>query len=321
MPNNSHIKRILVVHFSQTGQLDKVLTSVVSPLVGDPGVQLDYLKLEPVKPYPFPWPFITFINAFPEAIHEKGCALTPFPAVVNNEYDLIIIGYQVWYLAPANPVIEFLNSPEAARLLKDKPVVTVIACRNMWLMAQERMKYYLQRLNARLVGNIALVDKAGSGPSFLSTPLWMFTGKKGPYPFGIPAAGVGDDDIEAAKRFGYAIQTAFKDDHTLDENLFRGLGAVKINTNQIASEKIATRSFKIWGKLFLLFGKPDNPIRKILALVYAAFLLTMILTVVPINFLLKKLLAPLLRTRNEKLKEYYAQPSGEQYDKCNPGQG
>lgn len=320
MPNNNHIKRILVVHFSQTGQLHKVLESVVSPLLADQGFRLDSLELEPVEPYPFPWPFITFINAFPEAIHEKGCALKRYGSVVNEDYDLIIIGYQVWYLAPANPVIEFLKSPEAARLLRDKPVVTVIACRNMWLMAQERMKYHLQQLKARLVGNIALVDKAGSGPSFLSTPLWMFTGKKGPYRFGIPAAGVGDDDIEAAKRFGLAIRSAFKENHTLDETLFRGLGAVKINTNQIASEKIATRSFKIWGKLFLLFGKPEHPVRKILALVYAAFLLTMILTVVPINFLLKKLLAPLLRARNEKLKEYYARPSGEQCDKYHPGQ-
>lgn len=304
-------KRILVVHYSQTGQLDRVVKSIAAPLQASSLCELSYLNLVPVKPYPFPWPFFTFINAFPEAAHEKGCELVAIPKDLVRQYDLVIIGYQVWYLAPANPITAFLQSAEAEIILKDTPVITAIACRNMWLMAQEKVKKHLQRLQGKLIGNIALVDKAGAAMSFLATPIWVLSGSQGPYPLGIPNAGVNNEDIENSRRFGDAIVKRFEDQGALDETLLQGLNAVQVDVRLIATEKIATKSFFIWGKLFLLCGSPDKLPRKILALVYAAFLILMILTVVPINFLFKKLLAPFSKERDAKARRYFAAPSGE----------
>jgi len=304
-------KKILVIHYSQTGQLDRTVQSVAAPLEASTCCDVEYLNLQPNQAYPFPWPFITFINAFPEAVHEKGCALEPIPASLTKKYDLVILGYQVWYLAPSNPITAFLKTKEAETILGDTPVITVIACRNMWLLAQERVKKHLLRLNANLIGNIALVDKAGAGFSFLSTPIWMFSGSKGPYPLGIPNAGVDPLHIQAAQRFGDALTERFENETNLDCSVFLGLGAVKINTGLIASEKIATRSFYLWGKLFLWCGAPNNLPRKLLAIVYAAFLIALIVTVVPITYLLKKLLSPLTRKRDEALRKYYSAPSGE----------
>jgi hypothetical protein len=283
-------KRVLVVHYSQTGQLHKVVTSILTPLKSQPGIEVDQLRLEPVEDYPFPWPFMRFINTFPEAAHERGCALKPFALVTA-----------------------FLKSAEAERLLANTPVVTVIACRNMWLMAQEKVKTHLARLNARLVGNIALVDEAGTAASFISTPLWVLTGKKGPFPLGIPAAGVAEAEITGASRFGVAIRQGLTNDR-LDETLLQGLGAVQINERLIASEKVGTRSFYLWGKLFLAAGGPDAWLRKPLTIAYALFLLTLILTVVPITSILKRLFAPLMRNRIARQKAYFAQPSGEAKD-------
>jgi hypothetical protein len=45
--------------------------------------------------------------------------------VVNKKFDLIIFGYQVWYLTPSIPIISFLKSGFAENILKDTPVVTV----------------------------------------------------------------------------------------------------------------------------------------------------------------------------------------------------
>ena len=304
-------KKILIVHYSQTGQLFRTAKSVATPLEESELCEVEYLSIEPETPYPFPWPFIRFINTFPEAVHEKGCELKAIPEDKVKKYDLVIIGYTVWYLAPSTPITAFLQSKEAETILSDTPVITVIACRNMWLLAQEKVKKHLIRLNAKLVGNIALTDKGGAGFSFLSTPIWMLSGSKGPFPLNIPNAGVDEGEINSASRFGEAIINRLKSDSPMDETVLRGLGAVKINVNLAASEKIATRSFKIWGKLFLLFGDHTSPARKPLAILYSAFLILMILTVAPINVLLKKLLSPFTKKRNEELRKYFAAPSGE----------
>jgi len=306
-----------MVHYSQTGQLHKVVSSILAPLESQPAIHIDQLRLEPVEDYPFPWPFIRFINTFPEAAHERGCALKPFNLPSDEPYDLVILAYQVWFLAPSIPVTAFLKSSAAEYLLANTPVVTVIACRNMWLMAQEKVKAHLTRLNARLVGNVALVDEAGTAASFISTPLWMLTGNKGPFPLGIPAAGVAETEINSAARFGVAIRKGLASDAALDETLLQGLGAVQINERLIASEKVGTRSFYIWGKLFLAAGKPSAWLRKPLTIAYALFLLTLILTVVPVTSILKRLFAPLMKARIARQKAYFAQPSGEGRDKLN----
>ena len=67
-------------------------------------------------------------------------------------------------------------------------MVTLIGCRNMWLMAQEKVKAKLTELGARLIDNIALTDACGTAASFLATPLWMFTGRQKPYAW-VPRAG------------------------------------------------------------------------------------------------------------------------------------
>lgn len=287
----------------------------MAPLAQSNSIHIDYLRLEPMEDYPFPWPFIRFINTFPEAAHECGCELKPLDIQKDVTYDLVILAYQVWFLAPSIPVMAFLKSAAAEQLLGGASVVTVIACRNMWLMAQEKMKMHLTRLNAHLIGNIALVDEAGTAASFISTPLWMLTGKKGPFRLGIPAAGVSEDEIKNASRFGFALRDRLDSSTPMDASVLYGLGAVRINPNLIASERVGTRSFYLWGKLFLAVGKPDAWVRKILTILYALFLVTLIVTVVPITSLVKRLLAPLLRERILRQRTYFALPSGESRDK------
>ncbi|HEY7885678.1 MAG TPA: dialkylresorcinol condensing enzyme [Cellvibrionaceae bacterium] len=312
MQDSGKQKRVLVVHYSQTGQLDRVAQSVVAPLEACESVQVDFLPLRPQQDFPFPWPFIRFINAFPESNYQVPCALALQTEHLAERYDLVVLAYQVWYLAPSIPVSSFLQSDLAARLLADTPVVTVIACRNMWLQAQERVKIHLARLGAPLVGNMVLVDAAGSIASFFATPLWVLTGRKGPHWFGlVPPAGVDEQEISAAHRFGDAIVARFMADQPLDETLWQGLAAVQVNDKLILSEKIANRSFFLWGKLFFAIGGPDAKLRQPLAMLYAVFLVLMLVTVVPLTALLKLLFAPLLKKRIAQQKRYYAWPSGE----------
>lgn len=305
------MRQVLVVHYSQTGQLNRLVQSVCAPLLQRDDIQVDFLALEPAQPYPFPWPFLSFFRIFPETVLMRPQPLLPLAVDADKRYDLVILAYQVWFLSPSLPVTSFLASAEAQRLLRDTPVVTLIGCRNMWLMAQEKIKVQLRALGAHLIDNIALTDACGTAASFLATPLWLFTGRQKPYSW-VPRAGIADAEIEAASRFGEAMAHRLSaDDLPLELPMLSGLGAVRIDEKLIASEKVGNRSFKVWSRLLMAMG-PQQSLRRAAGLVvYIVFLICLIITVVPISALLKRLLAPLFKARIQREKAYFAGPSGE----------
>jgi hypothetical protein len=305
--------RVLVVHYSSpSGQLNDVIRNLTGPLEGGAGVELRHLVLRPKRAYPFPWPVLRFFDTFPETIYLDPPELEPLGLAGGERFDLVILGYQVWFLSPSLPTTAFLKSPEAQALLRDTPVVTVIACRDMWLMAQERVKELLAACGAKLVGNVVLVDEGGSVGSLLATPLWMMTGKRGPRWGGlIPRAGVKPEQIKASRRFGERIASVLARAGALDAGLLQGLGAVKVNTRLIATEKAARRSFLAWGALLRLLGKQGAWQRQPVVLFYIFFLIALLITVLPLSALLKTLTAPLLRGRIAAQQAYFSQPSGE----------
>ena len=308
------MRKVLVINYSQTGQLTRIVNAIIAPMQKSDEIELEYLTIKPKEDYPFPWPFFRFFHVFPETVKMTPQALEPIDTnIVNNtdDYDLIILSYQVWFLSPSRPISSFLQSDEAKQIFKDKAVVTVIGCRGMWLNAQEKVKGLLNQLQAKLVDNVALIDDCGAAFSFLATPLWMFTGRKKAYNW-VPKAGVSDEDIENSSRFGDAIKNRLlSDDSKITEPMLKGLSAVKINEKLIASERVGSHSFRIWSKLLSALG-PQNSIRRSCGLtVYVLFLLTLILTVVPISALIKKLIKPITQKRTNAQKAYFAEPSGE----------
>jgi hypothetical protein len=307
------MKKVLIIHFSQTGQLTDILKSIAAPLEKSADISVSFASIQPKTPYPFPWGFWKFFNTFPETVYEDAPPVDIIGADSAADYDLVILGYTVWFLSPSLPTIAFLKTEEAKKLMGGKQVITVIGCRNMWLQAQEIMKKKLADIGARLTDNAVLIDSVHSAASFYSTPMWMVFGNKGPY-FGgkIPEAGISKGDIAAASRFGDAIAAQLPDRPPQSTApMLTGLGAVKINDKLIASEKVAKRSFMLWGKLLRAIGKPSNPIRVAVIGLYFLFLLTLILTVVPLLAIIKKLIEPLTRAKIAQQHAYFAAPSGE----------
>jgi len=303
------MKKVLVLYYSQSGQLKSMVDNATSALRESDSIKVDYKEIIPKKSYPYPWPFYEFFDAFPEAVFMKGCEVEELEDL-EEEYDLIILGYTIWYLSPSIPITGFMKSDQAQKLFKDKPVITLIACRDMWVLAQEKMKTLILDLGARLIDNAVLTDQGGSVYAFITTPRWMLTGKKDPFSV-FPAAGVSEKDLQDSARFGIAIAKALEDkDEKLDAPLLRGMGAVNVNGKLIASEKIGTKSFSIWGKLVQKSGNPGSFARKIVITLYAVFLFLMVLTIVPLNIILKKLLYPFRKEQIEKEVAYYEQPSG-----------
>lgn len=305
------MKKVLLVEFSQSGQLSAVVRSFARPLLEDPNVEVRIETLRPRDPYPFPWPILRFFDTFPESVHLDPPALEPLTVDARERFDLVIIGYTVWFLSPSLPITAFLKSDTARTLLRDTPVVTVVACRDMWLMAQERMKELLGAVGARLVGHVAFTDEAGSVGSFLATPVWVMSGHQGPHLGGlIPRAGVHPDKIRAADRFGARIAQWFAQGRALDSTLLQGLGAVHVNERLISSETVIRRGLRLWGSLLRALGPQGALLRKPVLLVYILWLVAMILTVVPLAALLKVVLGPLTKRRIAAQKAYFGAPSG-----------
>jgi hypothetical protein len=304
--------RVLVVHYSSpSGQLSDVLRNFSAPLAESGDIELHEVVLRPRRPYPFPWPILRFFDTFPETIYLDPPELESL-GLPTGRFDLVILGYQVWFLSPSGPTAAFLKDAAAQALLKDTPVVTLIACRDMWLMAQERVKELLAAAGARLIGNVALIDEGGSIGSLLATPIWMMTGSRGPHLGGlIPRAGVRPEQIKASRRFGERIVDVLQRGNTLDGTLLQGLGAVKVNTRLIATEKAARRGFLAWGALLRKLGPQGAWQRKPVVLFYIVFLVTLLIVVLPLSMLLKTLAAPLLRGRIAAQQAYFSQPSGE----------
>ena len=302
------MKRVQVIFYSQSGQLRTVIESFCAPLMQNDQVEVLFTPIKPCTAFPYPWRFYDFFDTMAESVLDRGCAIEPVDVAANA--DLVILGYTVWFLSPSPPVTAFLNSMQA-RSLAGKPVITLIACRDMWLMAQERVKTKLSALGARHLDNAVFTDQGKSLYSFVTTPRWLFTGKKNGFWF-FPPAGVADGEIALASRFGERLLAALAQDQEIkNAPLLTGLGAARVADKLIASEKIALKSFRLWSRLMAWAGPGGSFGRRAVVSVYILFLLLMIVTFVPLNLMKNTMTARLNRKKAQAERRYYQAPSGE----------
>ncbi|CAL92910.1 hypothetical protein [Azoarcus olearius] len=303
------MKKVLVVHYSQTGQLADIVGTLLQPLRAA-GVAIHEEVLRPAQPHPFPWPFFEFLDVFPESVRLDAAPNLPLTVPADADFDLVILAWQVWYLSPSLPVTAFLKSAEGRRLLAGKPVVSVVACRNMWMTAHEKLAALLADAGARLVDHVALTDGAHPLATFITTPRWMFTGRRDRF-LGLPRAGVAGEDVAGAARFGSALAAALAADRERSgEPMLAGLRAAVVNPRLVISERAGQRAFKVWSALVRACGRPGQRRRRPALALFALYLVTLIITVVPASLALQTLFAPLLRARLERLRAQYEQPSG-----------
>src|SRR3546814_19870390 len=130
------MRRVLVVYFSQTGQLRRVAESLCAPLTAA-GVEVDWCALQPRQPYPFPWPFFRSSDQFPETVHLDSPTLQPLGIDVARHYDLVVLAYTVWFLSPAQPIAASLDSAHATPLFPTPTVVPPTSSPNLSPLAPD----------------------------------------------------------------------------------------------------------------------------------------------------------------------------------------
>ncbi len=301
------MKEVLIVYYSQTGQLLSILENTAKKIKGEK-INITYFEIIPEPVYEFPWKQEKFYDSFPESflqIPNKFNA--PKEEVLNKKYDLVILGYQVWFLTPSIPINSFLKSTYAPKLLKDTPVVTVLACRNMWIQAQEKMKRMLKNVGANLVGHIALVDRHINHISVITISHWMFSGKKDRYLGIFPKPGVSDSDIASSERFGNPIKNAvLSENYSNLQNEIIALEGVKINPFLVMTDKRGNVLFSKWANHIIKKGPPGTPERLKWIGFFKYYLLFAIWVIAPIVFIVFLLTYLPSSKRRKKDKAYYS---------------
>ena len=196
-------KKVLAIYYTQSGQMGDIISSFTAPIAGA-GATVEKVQVKPVIEYKFPWKGNHFFSVMPDCVLSVPTALQPFE-LKEKSYDLVILGYQPWFLSPSIPSNSIINSSEFKAVLKDTPVVTISAGRNMWLNAYDRIRKSLKDAGGKLTGNIALVDKHLNPISFITIFYWMLTGKKERYLNIFPKPGVSDEDIKNTSVFGEIV--------------------------------------------------------------------------------------------------------------------
>jgi hypothetical protein len=287
----------------QSGQLESIARNIAKPLLDSDEINVTFHEIQLEKPFPFPWNNDAFFDAFPESFLQIPTALKPIsPEILNTKFDLILLNYQVWYLSPSIPINSFLKSPEAKILLNNTPVITISGSRNMWIMAQEKIKKLLKQNNAQLKGNIALVDRAGNLISVFTIFDWMFSGIKRKYLGIFPMPGVSDKDIKESSIFGKVILSGLNDNNleNLQSKLVE-LDAVRVKPFLITVDRTGNKIFKMWSNFIVKKGE----LRKTWLKVFKVYLLVAIWVISPIVFVFYLIFYPLMLNKIKKEKSYY----------------
>lgn len=295
--------KILVVYYTQTGQLKRIIDTVVGPLKDK--ATIVYEEIKPVEPFPFPWNKQQFYDTMPETVLGRPRDVMPLKVDPDEHFDLVIMAYQPWFLSPSQPTAAFLQSEAAARLFNGKPVVTLMGCRNMWLNAQEKVKGYLEKAGAHLVGNIVLVDNSPNLVSLMTVLRWQFKGKKEATAF-LPPAGVQEKDILAASRFSAPLLQVLENRQWdgLQPRLLE-LGAVELKPNLILLEDRGIRAFRYWSKFISAKGGPGAASRQGRVTMYRGLLLIGIFVLSPIAKISSIITLAVKRNKLQKEVAYY----------------
>lgn len=238
-------KKVLAIYYTQSGQLGEIIDNFTAPLIAA-GVSVEKVTINLKNNYAFPWTANTFFSVMPDCVLDVPAELAPFK-LKESQYDLVILGYQPWFLSPSIPFNSLLRTPALKAALKNTPVITITGARNMWLNAFVRVKKLLKAANAKLVGNIALVDTHPNPVSFVTIFHWMLHGKKDRYLNIFPPPGVSDADIKRTAAFGKNVLSHLmsNDWNTLQTEL-NSDRAVVLNYNLMIIEGVAGKIFKFW---------------------------------------------------------------------------
>jgi hypothetical protein len=273
------MKKVLLIHFTQTQQTHLAIEELKSGL--SEGYQTVTHGIQTEEPLQFPWKIKTFFRAFPKCINEEPIKIQKVPdSVLKEDFDLIVIGYPIWFLSPSLPTQALLREPEFQKLVRGKPVLCLITARNMWYSAAKKINQKLRTLGASWIQSVVLTDTGPSWATFVTTPRWLLTGKK--EAFGIfPEAGISTSQYKLMESLGKAIShQPNPNPQSWGRTLFLQHSHSQ-NHVALLMELVGHRYFIFSGKLIAALSAGDGKWRDLLLIPFRAGLIFIILTLLP----------------------------------------
>jgi hypothetical protein len=254
--------KLTIYWYSQTGQLKETIDAFVAPLV-EAGWEIRWCAVTPSVEYPFPWSLRRFLGVMPESADPAATVDVLLPD--DDEPDLVLFAYQVWYLAPSVPMWSVLaRHPER---FAGRGVIGLTACRNMWYSAALAVARAVTSAGGRYLGTVAAIDDAPAGATFVTTLRWMLTGRREAFSI-FPRAGVGDRQLTRVRALGEAVAGA--DGEAGIAQVLARPDAAPVEPAIAAADLAAGRVFRVWSKLARA-GKP-GPLRGAVLAAFATWL-------------------------------------------------
>jgi hypothetical protein len=294
-------KKVLAVFYSQSGQLEEIIDHFTRPFA-EAGATVEKLRIYPETAYSFPWTGKSFFSVMPDCVQQVPGKLQPF-TFKESGYDLIILGYQAWFLSPSIPSNTLMVDSGFRELAKNTPVITITGARNMWISAMEKIKPVLKNMDARLVGNIALVDRHHNFVSFITIFHWMFKARKDRFLNIFPVPGVSEADILNTKNYGTTAVSYLENGNWqgFQEEMVKQ-GAVPVKYNLMFIESKARKIFKVWAGIISKRKKRDAWL-----VAFKYYLLIALFIAAPIILTVDAILfKPFLSGRIKRQKQYYS---------------
>ncbi|OFY41068.1 MAG: hypothetical protein A2X18_11940 [Bacteroidetes bacterium GWF2_40_14] len=296
--------KIAVFYYTQTQQLLNILKSLLAPLEAE-GYKVIYKAIEPVVPFSFPWTSDRFYQAFPETRQEIVFENKEIDFSDVSDADLVIMGYQPWFLSPSIPFSSFLQQQTTQNYLNGKMVMTVVGSRNMWISAHDSVEWHFFKANCNWIGNIVLEDRHNNLVSVLTIFRWLIDGQKEASRY-LPEAGVSQQDIDSlaalAPDLSYALEN--KDYKTLQTKI-ADKGFVAFHDNLYLIERTGYKMFGFWSKWILEKGPYMSEARKFRLTLFKYYLMAVIFVISPFGTLFFNLTYPLRKSSLQSVRNKY----------------
>jgi len=298
--------RILAIASTNTRQTTAAL-DVLLRVVGErDDVEVVRWELETATGFPYPWGFYRFFSIFPDCINRTPAALVPPPAEVTGDFDCVLLAYPVWFLSEALPMQAFLQS-EHAQLLRGKPVISLITCRNMWFNAGLEVFARIRELDGKLTDSIVLQDRGAPWTTFITTPVWLLWGRKQFWRF--PQAGILQEDIDGIERLSKAWSRELDTPEPYAEPMFAELDSVAIESRYLFPELVLKRVvFRPWAWGIAAVTRVLPFLKRPLIYVFFVALLASVLLLIPVLIVTRIVLLVFMRPVFERMVDAVKQP-------------
>ncbi len=261
------MKNVLVIYYSQTGQLTEILRNFLLPISADSHV--DYVEIK-TPCYTFPLTWTSMFDMFPESVLQVPCEIS-YKLPEKRSYDTIVLGFQTWFLHLSLPMFTFSYTQDFSALIKHKKVYLIMDCRNCWRPAMEAMEQRVLEIGGIIKGRYVFGSIGGNLIGSISILHWFFTGNKRLFSF--PEPGVPECEIKNAAKYGKML---------LNCSTCSSVVTFPYNKSKFISadiEQYVVKKFKWWAQFIV---KRNNKYRIIKLLIFRIWLFCTIIIISPV---------------------------------------